>query len=267
MLILDKPALSHADRAEAGDGNQGDLCISNHVSNGLLPLAFVLSCAGDVAGILRELHSAGRCHGAVAECLVLAPHGATLVPPREFPEMVDQGLDVRAFGSLLYEMVTGLKPSEETGGIESAPMATFQGPEGVRLAAIRLALRCLETSDGRRPNMQQVLTELRLFHVLARQWEPAPAVESPQPASAVRSAPAPIMFVPESFGLDVDDAATLRKPSRVRCPHCSGPFVYFSLPKTWFERMLGSMGIHLHRCHRCLYRFGVLLGIVFSKID
>ncbi len=264
MQILDEAALFRAGQAEAlDDRNQGDV----------LPLASALCCAADIAGILRELHSAGRCHGAVAECVVIEPHGATLAPPRESLELVDQGVDVRAFGSLLYEMVTGLKPSGDGGGIESWPAPTFQGPEGVRLAAIRLALRCLETSDGRRPNMQQVLTEVRLFRVLVRQGEPVPVAATPPPhapaelAAPPAPAPAPafISSVPESFFMAVDEDSPPRKPSRARCPHCGGPFVYFSQPSTLFERMLGIVGIRLHRCHRCFYRFGVLLGLAFSK--
>lgn len=51
----------------------------------------------------------------------------------------------------------------------------------------------------------------------------------------------------------------------VKCPHCRETFVHRSRPRTHFEYLLLASGILLKRCHRCLYRYVVIFGIVFTK--
>ena len=203
--------------------------LSARLATGPLPLAAALDCAVDAALSLR--------------------------PPHDSLERPDQGHDVSAFGGLLYEIVTGLRPNGDGGGIQPLEAAPRQGPEALRSAAICLALRCLEASPGPQPNMQQVLMELRLFRVLARQWDAAlaarPLLEETRPAEDSAPASAPL---PDTHPV-----------SSVRCPHCRSHYVYPSLPRTFFEQLLDRTGIRLHRCHRCDYRYVVLLGIAFSK--
>ncbi len=46
----------------------------------------------------------------------------------------------------------------------------------------------------------------------------------------------------------------------VMCPKCKGFEVRLSRPRTRFERFLNLLGIGVHRCHRCYYRYVPLLG-------
>jgi len=242
MEILDKTASFR--RVETrGDRSAEVLCLSNRLANGALPLEVALDWAADIASALRELHGAGREHGAVAaDSVMLGPSGASLRSPRERSDEAGQRGDVGAFGALLYEMVAGRKPG---GGIESSLAVARQGPEGLRRSASCLALRC-QAPEGSRPNMQQVLTEIRLFRVLARQCE------TPPEAAPERCLPV------------ARPASTLPAPSGLRCPRCGG-FAHFSRARTLFEGLLDVLGIRLQRCLRCHYRYGVVLGIIFSR--
>jgi len=271
MEIGDNPASLDSGRAEGrGAEGPGVLYLSDQLAEGSLPLGLALDWAVDVASALCELHWSGRYHGAVAaDSVMLGPGGATLLSPRELAGEAGQGRDVAAFGALLHEMITGRKPG---GGAESPRAVPRQGRAGLRRSASHLALRCVEACDGSRPNMPQVLTELRLFRVLARQWDAesaaAPRGQQAQPRAAAECDPefdpAATMYAPGGFLPAPDPAPALPSPSGSRCPRCGG-FVHFSRARTLFEGLLDVLGIRLLRCLRCHYRYGFILGMMFSK--
>ena len=46
----------------------------------------------------------------------------------------------------------------------------------------------------------------------------------------------------------------------VMCPKCKGFHVRLSRPRTGFERFLNLLGMGVHRCHRCFYRYIPFFG-------
>lgn len=250
-------------------------------------MGYALRCATDVACSLRDLHEAGRLHGSVnVNSVVVTKTGAQLLPPNGHARHAVAGADVSAFGALLYEMVTGAKPSPRA----APPLPTVaprNTPNGLRIAATRLASKCLRSTSNSFTEMQKVLTEVRLLGVqsgiqrMAPAFEPltAPAVwerraeppaAPPQPASSPprRGVANPVFTAvpPEGF-LAVKDVDTVDSPpSEINCPVCGVPYVYPSRPKTWFEMLLGAWGMPMLRCHRCLHRYVVIFGrFKFSK--
>jgi hypothetical protein len=247
-----------------------------------------LRCATDVAGSLRDLHEEGRLHGSVnADSVVVTKTGAQLLPPNGHARHAVAGADVSAFGALLYEMATGVKPSPRT----TLPLPTIRSrntQKGLRIATTRLASKCLRSTSNSFTDMQKVLTEVRLLSLQSRiqqtpaaaeplrapaAWErraEAPTSVPPPPASSLqRRGVAPVLFTPiprESF-LSVKDVSTVDPPpSGVRCPVCQLPYVYPSRPRTWFEALLGAWSMPTLRCHRCLHRHIVIFGrFKFSK--
>jgi hypothetical protein len=246
--------------------------LSAELAKGALPLATALDWAADVASELREMHCAGRYHGAVAaHRVILTSVGAILISPHEFLEQACETGDVTAFGALLYEMVTGLKPDAESDVMPPMAAVPCQGPEGIRRAAIRLALSCLEESQKPRLTMQQMVTELRLFRVLERQWDtvvpaPPPFEPSPRPARNPEPVYAPVALTfPAEHFLVAEDEATKPSPARLECPRCGGFFVHSSQPRTSVERLLEVLQFRWRRCHRCYYRYGTFGRFFFCK--
>ena len=141
------------------------------------------------------------------------------------------------------------------------------------------------------PDMQKVLTEVRLLSVMAKQFSsdsaslhmpPAPPVPypPPQPLEVFAGKAVPVINPPGSGATappaddpDVakpgdDSPPTLRAKAShsrpvlndVMCPKCKGYHVRLSRPRTAFERFLNALGMGVHRCHRCFYRYIPFLG-------
>jgi hypothetical protein len=233
------------------------------------------------------LHEEGRLHGSAnANSVVVTESGARLLPPNGQARYAVAGSDVSAFGALLYEMVTGAKPSPRA----TPPLLAITSrntPKGLQIAATRLALKCLRSTSNSFAEMQKVLTEVRLLGLQSgiRQkpptfqplrtpavWErraSAPAVPR-QPASGPqRRGAMPRLFTPvppEGF-MAVKDVDTAEPPaSEINCPVCGVPYVHPSRSSTWFEALLGAWRMPTLRCHRCLHRYIVIFGrFKFSK--
>src|SRR5206468_3047392 len=99
--------------------------------------------------------------------------------------------DLTGFGTVLYAMLTGKKPSGEEFRLVPAKPAVLSGPAAVRASAIRLAERCLTAERETAPDLQKILTEVRLLNVMAKQFQaehhgihvplPPPPVNFPPP--------------------------------------------------------------------------------------
>jgi hypothetical protein len=269
------------------------------LAQGPLPLDAALRYATEIAAALREMHLDGRAHGGVdPEHVVVRSSGVVLLMP-ERRGYTDPLGDLTGFGLVLYAMLTGRKPSGDELRLVPAKPAVMKGPSAVRAAATRLAERCLTAERETAPDMQKVLTEVRLLHVMAKQVssEPtemqivAPAAAPPvflppQPLDVYAGKAAPIINPP---GLplpatadqpeDRPDPEAPAKPGEnapqtkrargshsrpilkdVMCPKCKGFHVRLSRPRTRFERVLSLLGIGVHRCHRCFYRYIPFFG-------
>jgi serine/threonine protein kinase len=191
------------------DGVQPDT-LARRLSQGPLPLGYALQCATDVANSLRSLHEQGRMHGSVnSDSVIISGSGAQLLPPNGHARYTVAGADVSAFGSLLHEMLTGSKPSPRaTPPLPPAP--SRKTDEGIKIAATRLASKCLRSTTNSPAEMQRVLTEVRLLSVQAKIREKLPSTaaggEIAQPPSSLvrRAEPMP----PSSLGRPAEPKPT-----------------------------------------------------------
>jgi hypothetical protein len=152
------------------------------LADGPLPLEAALRHATEIATALREMHLDGRAHGSVeAQHVYIKSGAAILVTPerRGYPDPLD---DLAGFGMVLYAMLTGKPPGEELRLIPGKP-PVMKGPAAVRAAATRLAEKCLTAERETAPDLQKILTEVRLLHVMSKQFQPE--------ASSLFAVPAP----------------------------------------------------------------------------
>jgi len=273
----------------------GGACLAAIMADGILPLATALGYATEVAATLRELHAEGRGHGEVGPDHVhVGTRGAVLLPPRAQSRRADQYSDVVAFGALLYELMTGSEPPQDLSTV-ATPLRPRLGPQGVRTAATRLALRCLGAASDAAPHIQQALTEVRLYSLLAGQsdWQFAaeegrPKVDDSPPivqdgeslrAAAEMGAPSanqPCALAPPAPSLE--SSTDLKRylvppeqvppplpPSDIKCPNCGSLSVFRSRPRGFFERLLERTGMRLYRCHRCPYRYVWVFKVACTK--
>jgi len=220
----------------------------------VLPLATALGSATGVAAALRDRH------GEIpvptndwSDGVRVGLRGAVLDGDEHSSQPSGQDSDIAAFGDLLYELMTGSRPPRDLSRVV-LPRARV-GAEGVRSAATRLALRCLA---GERPNVQRILTEMRLYSLMARQS--AASVHAKAKPQARLSGTGALRGAWHADGGDQTELLC-----DAECPACGGSFVHRSRPRTRFEYLLLATGISLKRCHRCLYRYVAILGIVFPK--
>jgi hypothetical protein len=269
------------------------------LAKGPLPLEAALRYGTELAAALREMHLDGRAHGSVdPEHTVVRSTGIVLLSP-ERRGYTDPLGDLTGFGLVLYAMLAGKKPTGDELRLVPAKPAIMRGLPAVRASATRLAERCLTAQRETAPDMQKVLTEVRLLHVMAKQFSsetaglqlapvpPSPPVFlPPQPLDVYAGKAAPIIN-PPGLPLPVTAEPVEEKPESeapatpgvdspqtrrargshsrpvlkdVMCPKCKGFHVRLSRPRTRFERILSVVGIGVHRCHRCFYRYIPFFG-------
>jgi len=266
------------------------------ISLGPLPFEAALRYATDIALALREMHQDGRAHGSVEPAkVVVGSSGAALLGPERLGD-IDPLDDLSGFGAVLWAMLTGRPPAGEEFRLVPAKPPVMKGPPAVRAAAVRLAERCLTAERETAPDLQKVLTEVRLLHVMAKQLGPdppgpqaapsPPPMAPPQPLEVYAGKAPPVINPPGVSSVapaEAADAARAASPSAkpgehspptvraksshsrpvlkdVMCPKCKGYHVRLSRPRTRFERFLSLLGIGVHRCHRCFYRYVPILG-------
>jgi hypothetical protein len=262
--------------------------------HGPLALDLSLRYATEIATTLREMHQDGRSHGAVDPVNVfLRNSGATLLPPerRGYPDPL---ADLIGFGVVLYAMLTGKQPSGDELRLVPAKPAVWKEPAAIRASATRLAERCFMAERETAPDLQKILTEVRLLSVMAKQFSsealglhvpPPRAVEypppqplavyagkvspiiNPPPATPAAAGPAPAIKTEQSKPGEHSPQTRRAKGSHSRpvlkdvvCPKCKGYHVRLSRPRTGFERFLNLLGMGVHRCHRCFYRYIPFFG-------
>ena len=107
-------------------------------------------------------------HGEVStDTIRLHQSGARLQPRGESARDLDVSADIKAFGTVLYEMITGHKPPVEIAAGAFEPQNSVRTLADVRNEAGRLAERCLTGKE----EIQHVLIELRLLGLLARGFD------------------------------------------------------------------------------------------------
>ena len=246
--------------------------ISAPVDSGVLPLATALGYAMGVAAALRERRGEipAQSNGGPDH---VGPLGAVPHPSEPSSRQAEKDSDMVAFGALLYELMTGSKPPQDVSQFV-VPSVPLVGAEGVRMAATRLSLRCMA---GDPQGMQRILTELRLYKLMAwqRNWRPTDSVKvAPGDASHLAPRVNPLSEVSKGVpsvtqqppDLVVSAGQTQLLPNcEGQCPACGNSLIHRSRPRTCFENLLVATGIGLKRCDRCLYRYVVILGIVFTK--
>ena len=245
------------------DGWVREESLASRLVQGPLPLPFALRCATDVAAVLRQLYRAGQAHGAVSlASVVLRSTGAALLPPNSLVRDANSRADVAAFGTVLYQMLTGTNPPP--GGFPAAPAerAPHADLPGLRAAATRLAAKCLATPPDKAPTIQMVVTEVRLLNLLARQ-SGAESPPKPQRAPQGRVAEFPKQ---QHRGPGAGNKIAGRPLSPVeRCPKCGSNDVCESHRRTTLELLIAGFGIPICRCQRCCHRYLVLFRFAFPK--
>jgi hypothetical protein len=149
-----------------------------------------LRCAHEVATELRDLHQQTRAYGSLtASSILISDSGARLVPSRSEWDQAAALRDIRAFGAVFYQMLTGTVPADTLTAADIRIEGPRTGSSRLRSAALMLALNC-RGSKGARLSMQQLATEIRLLGVLLRQYE-ANARNAPAPAPFLVTVPPP----------------------------------------------------------------------------
>jgi serine/threonine protein kinase len=292
--------------------SNGQILAEVLAQKGPLALDLCLRYATELATALREMHEEGRSHGSVDPSNVILKSSGAALLPTERRGYTDPLADLIGFGSVLYAMLTGKKPSGDEFRLVPAKPAALKGPASVRAAATRLAERCLTAERETAPDLQKVLTEVRLLNVMSKQSSsepqsihitqappPPPPLEyaPPQPLAVfagkaapiinpptVTPAPTPVAPAPPPAGDSpmLSDSPMLKDPMKpgehspqtrrakgshsrpvlkdVMCPKCKGYHVRLSRPRTGFERFLNLLGMGVHRCHRCFYRYIPFFG-------
>lgn len=233
--------------ADAGAGYSGSL--AERLANGALTVPYALLCATEIASAIRDYHRKGLAHGEINPAAIrLHESGARLQPPGRRSRSADAGADVAAFGAVLYEMMTGLKPPAGLTSPALTPAASVMDMSEVRSSAIHLAQKCLDGS----PDMKQVHFELRILGVLTRRLEAVP------PGLRIADEPAAIALEPQSANTAEMPATTLEPPvvSTVVCPMCRGNTAFIP-PRSLLDRLISRIS-RMRQCGLCGYRFIVI---------
>ncbi len=243
-------AINLATRAHSGATLVAEArSLADVLAAGPLPLPVALAYAKEIASGAADFHRRGCPFGALAPAwIMIGPNGPALPQPNGVSHVATVASDLRDFGLLLHQMLTGLDPRScppPTGTDDDLEIS----PSTVRAAALRLAARC-RSANGEF-DLRHVSTELRLLHIMINGLSPAEAIGTPA----------------ENRPLEQPAAPTGRaKPERSRvsevgCPSCGSSDVFPAQRLTILEKVLSIADLKTYRCHRCCQRFINLFGL------
>src|ERR1039458_6271963 len=156
-----------------------------------MPVSDTIRYALNIGGALRRIHADGRCHGALTpELIQVSESSARLRPatpgaledltPYTAPEILegepaDARTDIFAFGTVLYEMLTGRHAflADNPEALEAEIRAKAFSPIGHE-GLDQVVKQCLaKEPKARWQRMQQVQMELKLLAIAERQSDPS----------------------------------------------------------------------------------------------
>jgi hypothetical protein len=155
-----------------------------------VPLPVGLGWAASLAAMLQDMHRNDRRHGKLTpQSVRVGKDGLQLLQPKQdFWRECTPDRDVRGFGAILYEIVTGMPaPELVTEPIAPPTCNVGDGLDEIRTAAMHLALKCM--AQGKL-TMRQAAMESRLLCMQCRHTEARaktavttlPVEEEPAPA-------------------------------------------------------------------------------------
>ena len=228
----------------------GTRLLADVLASGPLPLPVALAYAKEIASGAAVFHRGGRAYGALRPArITVGPRGPILPRPNGMSHLATQSSDLRDFGLLLHQMLTGLDPADY-----SPPASTDDvskpSPEMVRSAALRLVQRCC-CAPGQ-SDLRHVSTELRLLQIMATNC----AAEVADPASALENAPVEQPAILMAPAKPAESAA--RRPG---CPSCGSPTYFPAHKLTLVEKALAVVDFKTYRCYGCCQRFISVFGL------
>src|SRR5258708_464107 len=106
--------------------------LADMLARGPLPLSDALKYAVPLAWQLRDLHASGSAHGKVSTLsVVFAANRVELLPARAFFDETEPADDIRGWGTVLFEMLTGARPPAVE-NVPPRPGGSRTGPSTVR---------------------------------------------------------------------------------------------------------------------------------------
>lgn len=231
----------------------GARSLADVLASGPLALPVALAYAKEIASRAGSFHRRGRAHGALAAArITIGPHGITLPQPGGTAPSATPLSDLRDFGLLLQQMLSGPDRGEcspPAGGNHGAKPS----PETVRSAALLLAARC-RCARGE-SDLRRVSTELRLLQIMLNgigSNEKAPAAPADHSAE-----PPPVAVAPAR--------PERSRASQIGCPSCGSSDTFPAKRLTILEKALAAADLKTYRCHRCRQRFINLFGLQLTR--
>jgi hypothetical protein len=247
--------------------------LAHVLASGPLSLPIALAYAKEIAFRAAAFHRDGHALGTLSPSRIrVGPNGPIVPAPNGMSHLATRGSDLRDFGLLLYQMLTGLDPADY------APPANTDddlepSPRMVRSVALRLVERCC-CAPGE-SDMRHVSTELRLLQVMVSSFDASEVAEAAteerpvEPAAKLVTpaiAAAPAKAAPPARAAAAARPAAPVKPAPPKnrkwgCPSCGSPEYFLSQHLTLLEKLLALVDLKTYRCYRCCQRFINVFGL------